>query len=446
MAFIKNGGEMVRKRMTGAQLPYPYWHPVKRTNPDGTVETIHVQRWRVEMELPPTADGKRRRKNITGKTSAECTRKLREARAQLNAGKSVTSKRKRTPLKVYTDMMLEAAEHRVAPSTLASYKTRVKKCGDWLAKDIKTFKPSDVRKMLDECASSLTVKHTLWCVLNQTFDMALEDEVISSNPCRLVKLRGMSQVDTGRRAYSVPEMKVMLAETLNMDMALAARMWWRMFTGMRQSEICGATIEELHLDEQLYELRWSLAEIPKKHGCGKMDARGKYPCGNQRGGNCPQGEWLVPDSFTMRPLIGRWCLKRPKSGKTRIVPLSDELAEVMRRYLDYTKDWPNPYGLIFRTKEGLPISTQQDTADFKQWLVASGLDPNERHGHETRYSAVTLMRRAGADLKTVEEIVGHTSARVDNIYRTVEMEEKRKTIELIGKTLNMSANLLPDTK
>lgn len=437
---------MSKQRATGAQVPFPYTHTRQIKHKDGTTTTKRTQRWQVQLELPPDVAGRRRRKTITGKTSAECARKLREARAKLNAGESTATRRKRITLRYYAQLFLEAAEHRVAPSTWQSYKTRLKKCGGWLDRDITAYKPSDVRRMLDACASGLSTKHSLWCVLNQTFDMALEDEVINSNPCRLVKLRGMRHIDTGRRAYSVPEIKSMLAETLNMQLETAARMWWRIFTGMRQSEICGATIEDLHLDEQFYTLRWQIAEIPCKHGCGEPDTRGHYPCGMKRGGNCPDAEWQVPDGFAMRHLTGRWCLKRPKSGKTRIVPLTDELAEVIQRYLTYTADWPNPYGLLFRRPNGEPITTQQDTREFKALLVACGMDPTERHGHETRYSAVTLMRRAGADLKTVEEIIGHTSTAVDNIYRTVEMEEKRQTVGLISQALHVGENLLPGTK
>ena len=123
-----------------------------------------------------------------------------------------------------------------------------------------------------------------------------------------------------------------------------------------------------------------------------------------------------------------------------------ELAEVLRRYLDATRDWPNPYGLLFRNPDGSPVTPKQDAAEFKQWLERAGLDPSTRFGHETRYSAVTLMRRGGGDQKAVEEIIGHTSIQVDNIYRTVDMEEKQQTAGLIGAALGMPKGLLPSAE
>jgi integrase len=165
----------------------------------------------------------------------------------------------------------------------------------------------------------------------------------------------MSTVDTGRRAYSVAELRSMLYTTLNQPIQQSAIWWWRLLTGMCQAEILGAELDHLHIDapNHYYELTGSLAEIPREHGCG-TPANGKYPCGHAKGGLCAQAKWRIPDGFTMRPLQGRLCIKTPKSGRLRMVPIVPQLAEVMRRYFDATKDVPNPHGLIFRNPDGSP--------------------------------------------------------------------------------------------
>lgn len=445
---------MAKRRAKGAQKPYLFWHTYSYVNKDGERITKRTQRWKVRLELPPDADGKRRYKTFVGNTSGECMRKLREARDMLNSGKAISPAKSPT-LRTYSRLFLEDASHRVSSGTLDGYRTKLLKyCDAWMDMEMRSFVPSTIRTIINECGKSLSYKHILWTALNQVFDMAVEDKAITSNPVKSVKLNGMSLVETGRKAYSVPELKSMLLVTLDDPIWLAARKWWRIFTGMRQGEILGAPLECLHLmsreDESRgigswFDLEWSLAEIPKKHGCGQP-VKGRYPCGMKRGGNCPQGEWAVPDGFKMRHLVNRWCLKSTKSKKGRMVPIVPELAEVLRRYLDATRDWPNPYGLLFRNPDGSPVTPKQDAAEFKQWLERAGLDPTARFGHETRYSAVTLMRRGGGDQKAVEEIIGHTSIQVDNIYRTVDMEEKQQTAGLIGAALDMPKGLLPSAE
>lgn len=445
---------MGRKRATGAQRPFMYWVTYSYKDKNGNQIKKRVQRWKVCLALGKNEHGKPVYKTFTGKTAKECNDKLKAARSELREYGTV-SKKSVVTLRRYVALFLEAAEHRVSPSSLAGYRTKLETCcADWMNVDIRNFVPSTIQSIINGCGKSLSYKHTLWSALNQVFDMAVSDRVIMSNPAKSVQLSGMSLVETGRKAYSVPELKSMLLATLDEPIWLAARKWWRIFTGMRQGEILGAPLECLHLasrdDESRgvgswFDLEWSLAEIPKKHGCGQP-VKGVYPCGMKRGGNCPQGEWAVPDGFKMRHLVNRWCLKSTKSKKGRLVPIVPELAEVLRRYLDAMQDWPNPYGLLFRNADGSPITPKQDSVEFKQWLERAGLDPSTRFGHETRYSAVTLMRRGGGDQKAVEEIIGHTSIRVDNIYRTVDMEEKQQTVGLISAALDMPRGLLPSAQ
>ncbi|MCT6901054.1 MAG: site-specific integrase, partial [Bifidobacterium sp.] len=295
-----------------------------------------------------------------------------------------------------------------------------------------------------EDGRSVSYRHQLWTCLDQIFDLALGDRVIQINPVKGVKVRGLSEVETGRRAFSVPELKSLLMATLDMPPSQAAVWWWRLFTGMRQSEILGAQLKYLHLDDERpwYELRRSLAEIPRDHGCGpKVD--GRWPCGHAKGGLCPDARWRIPDGYTMEHLTGRLCLVTPKSGKARHVLIVPELAEAMRRYLDSTRDRPNPYWLIFRERDGSPRVWTKDTREFKALVEAAGMDPRERTGHETRYSAVTLMRRAGQDTKAIEEMIGHTSVKVDDIYTTVDAEQRADAVQAIPQALNLPQSMLP---
>lgn len=428
---------MPRKRATGAARPYPYRQ--KRRLKDGTVRT--VERWKVELSL-----GGGRTKQITASTYRECERKLKEARARLNLTGDADEPDAR-PVRYYTALFLTDAQRRVAPKTYDVYQTATRRIdeaiGDMPANLVKA---STVRELEDSYAATAGAQAFVHTVLKQVLDLVVEDGLLQVNPSRAVSRgkRQSSLAEAKRKAFSVPELKMMLMQSTSLPLDTAARLWFRIFTGTRRGEIVGATVDDLHLDGPTpwYAVRWSLAEVSRRHGCGKRSRSG-WPCGNRYASACPDAEWVLPDGMRMRHVAGRFWLKPPKSGKERTVPLVPVLVQVLRSYLDYTASWPNPHGLLFRHEDGSPISPDEDTTDFKKLLVSCGMDPQERTGHETRYSAVTLLRRAGVDTKTVLEIVGHTTMAVDDIYRTVDMEEKAEAMNELGESLQLPKGLLP---
>lgn len=428
---------MPRKRATGAARPYPY----RQKRKDGT----YVERWKVELPLGKGLDGKYRTKQITASTFRECQRKLKEAREQLNRTGEVTA-RDDTLLTDYVTMFLDSVRRRVAPSTMVNYRTeagRLEKA--FRGVRVRDVKASMVRGYLESrSAVSSYMEGVARNVLGQALDLAVADDVIAANPVHSVRrVRSHGEEETKRRAFSVPELQMMLANAAKMPLPVAARMWWRMLTGMRQGEILAVVMDELHIDAPypFYTLRWSMTQVRKLHGCGRAPD-GSWNCGRRYGARCPDGVWDVPEGFRMRPTVGNICLKAPKSGKTRTVPLIPQLVAVVRSYLALTDGWPNPYGLLFRHEDGTPITKAEDTADFKRLLTMCGMDPEERTGHETRYSAVTLLRKAGVDTKTVLEIVGHTTLAVDDIYRTVDLEEKVDAMNELGASLHLPKGLL----
>lgn len=428
---------MPRKRATGAARPYPY----RQKRKDGS----YVERWKVELSLGKGPDGKYRTKQITASTFRECERKLKEARERLNRTGDADEPEDAL-VNDYVGMFLESARRRVSPRSMTNYRScakRIRRVFDGVR--VADVRASMVRAFLEgEAAASAYRENVARIVLGQTLDLAVADDVIAANPMSSVRHVRRGDVEPKRRAFSVPELQLMLLHASRMPLPVGARMWWRMLTGMRQGEIVGVVMDELHVDAPypFYTLRWSMSPVRKLHGCERLPD-GSWSCGKRYGAWCPDGVWDVPDGFRMRPLVGNLCLKAPKGRKSRVVPLVPQLVEVVSRYLEHVRDWPNPYGLLWRHEDGSPITLAEDTADFKELLVACGMDPKERTGHETRYSAVTLLRRAGVDSKTVMEIVGHTSQAVDDLYRTVDMEEKAEAMNELGESLQLPKGLLP---
>lgn len=82
------------------------------------------------------------------------------------------------------------------------------------------------------------------------------------------------------------------------------------------------------------------------------DQSGRYPCWRKRAFMCPDAEWVIPDGYDMIPLRNSIALSPPKSQRGSVKPIIPVLGTVMHRYLEATRDVPNPYGLLFRTAEG----------------------------------------------------------------------------------------------
>ena len=108
-----------------------------------------------------------------------------------------------------------------------------------------------------------------------------------------------------------------------------------------------------------------------------------------------------------------------KGGKMRIVPVLPQVAEALRDYIarlpfEVPADEP-----VFRGVRGRPLSPriiQQLTARLRGAL---GL-PRTATPHALRHSFATHLLGAGADLRTIQELLGHASLSTTQVYTRVD--------------------------
>ncbi|WP_024627714.1 hypothetical protein [Bifidobacterium sp. A11] len=53
------------------------------------------------------------------------------------------------------------------------------------------------------------------------------------------------------------------------------------------------------------------------------------------------------------------------------------------------------------------------------------------------------MRKAGKDTKAIEEMIGHTNIMVDDIYTTIDSEQRADAVKAIPDALRLPMSLLP---
>ncbi len=112
-----------------------------------------------------------------------------------------------------------------------------------------------------------------------------------------------------------------------------------------------------------------------------------------------------------------------KGFKERIVPihpmacssLQNYLANVRPRIIARSKSSNSKTQFVFISSRGNPMKADAIRRVFKESLARAGLDPAFRP-HDMRHSFATDLLEGGADLRTVQELLGHSSLSTTQIY------------------------------
>ena len=65
----------------------------------------------------------------------------------------------------------------------------------------------------------------------------------------------------------------------------------------------------------------------------------------------------------------------------------------------------------------------------EKYVKKIGLDPRKYTTHKLRHTAATLMYESGADIRVLQEILGHKQLNTTEIYTHVSNENMREAVE-----------------
>ncbi len=125
------------------------------------------------------------------------------------------------------------------------------------------------------------------------------------------------------------------------------------------------------------------------------------------------------------------CLLVPGKGdKVRLTPLANKTVKLLELYLrdarpELAGGCTSPY--VFLTSRGTPMSRQQFWRDLKK--RAEGLHLGDVHPHMLRHSFATHMLERGADLRVIQELLGHSDISTTQIYTSVDEAHKRRVYD-----------------
>lgn len=132
---------------------------------------------------------------------------------------------------------------------------------------------------------------------------------------------------------------------------------------------------------------------------------------------------------------------KTKTGESRVVPVSSRLCGLL---MELKKEQEQRYQALLLPSSFIfcneadpykPIRPDSVTKHVRKFVAANGLP--DVSPHDLRHSAASLALEAGADLKDVQQLLGHKDASTTlSFYVGVSEEKQRRTVEGIESIIN----------
>lgn len=122
---------------------------------------------------------------------------------------------------------------------------------------------------------------------------------------------------------------------------------------------------------------------------------------------------------------------RGKGKKERLCPLGGPACEALRQMWAKSDEiWPGKgrNAPVFANRSGKGITARSVERLMKKYLIDANLN-SHLSPHALRHSFATHMLDAGADLRSVQELLGHSSLSTTQIYTHVTVERLKKVYE-----------------
>ena len=244
----------------------------------------------------------------------------------------------------------------------------------------------------------------------------------------------MSRIENpfkGRRAPS--KIKPLTAQEVTHLLSVAStahdpyyeRWAFQLLHGTRQGETLGLTEEAIDFDNLTVDISWQLQWLKLKPEFESSPDTDVYP----------REAFQLPIGYECKPIWHTGCLVRPKTHKSRVIPLAASFAPELRDYLARVPRGMG--GLIWSRQDGKPVKAIYDVIAWKEALQRAGL--KETGTHISRHTANTLLRNRGVQEDLRMQILGHSTATANRGYTHVDLTMAREAMGKLG-------DLLPSVK
>ena len=120
-----------------------------------------------------------------------------------------------------------------------------------------------------------------------------------------------------------------------------------------------------------------------------------------------------------------------KGNKERIIPVGEEALKYMQLYIRHVRNKISPQkgaeNIVFLNNRGAALSRVMIFLMIKEMALQAGIDKTVSP-HTFRHSFATHLLEGGADLKVIQDLLGHESITTTEIYTHLDAEYLKETV------------------
>ena len=278
--------------------------------------------------------------------------------------------------------------HRIKATTAYAYQLILRRLYEqWGDTPINQIGTKDIQEFLNE-RKHLAEKYLqeMLIVMKSIFESARRDGHIKENPATDKRIVIPSKKKAVRKALELDEMKDILLSLNKLDEMDKRYMMLLLFTGMRRGEVLGLKWEDVDLKKNVFHIERSITYPKGKNG---------YEIGKPK----------------------------TESG-LRDVPISQELLNCLQPI--------GAHGYIIGGDTPITLSVHRRMMErIRRTIDLHGASP-----HIFRHSYATLLNDAGASIKTIQSIIGHSDVQTTiNRYVHSRDDKKQEAVRSVNEML-----------
>ena len=331
--------------------------------------------------------GKQVQRSVYGSTQKEVRQKLAQITAAIDKG-TYQAPNKITVAAWMEEWLTTFCENKVKPLTLQSYRASIKNhivpaIG---AMELQAVKGTHIQRLYNSMTraglSAKTVKNTS-AIMHKAFSVALKQGIIAANPCDAAELPKAERKEIHPLADD--EIPLFLSAIDGSPMRNAYALC--LFAGLREGECLGLSWGQVDFEKGRITISQQLQKV-------RTESREKYQ--------------ITPST---------------KSGKPRTIQppaiafeyLRAERVKQLENRLRAGPAWSNPDDLVFTDEVGRHYAIHTFYKRFK--AIAASIGRPDARPHDLRHTAATVAIASGADIKSVQDLLGHSTASFTlNVY------------------------------
>jgi integrase len=361
-------------------------------------------RWCGQIELPRSADGRRRRKTVYGRTRAEVQETLLAIRKKGDSGHSLESNPRMTVAE-YSGEWLDSRRIRVSPATWLRDESimRLHVVPSIGQVKMRGLTPQHISRLLETKSREMSprsVGHLLG-TLKKMLNSAAMMNLIEYNPAMRVPRPRV--VSSQRGCFTAEEARRYLSEARGHKFEAAFML--ALIHGMRLGEILGLRWSNINWEHQSLSITTSLAQ----------DFDGSFQLGPTK------------NHRSTRPI---------QLADSVLTALRNRKAIQNKERLECGPNWVDN-DLVFARPDGTPLS-KTNFGRANHYPLVYRADVPRITFHDLRHTAATLGLLAGTNPKVIQEMLGHKSISVTmDIYSHVMPSTHRAAANAIAASVGL---------